>query len=132
MKKTTLISIVIAIVIIGGAIVFASASKNGTGSNTPSINNVSILDGKQIIEIQAKGGYSPRTTLAKADMPTVIKVSTNGTFDCSSAITIPSLGYRNNLPPTGEVLIDVPPQKAGTKLQGLCAMGMDNFSIEFH
>ena len=130
-NKTTLISILFVVVLIIGAIIFTSNNKGSTG-NISEGNNVSIVDGKQIITISAKGGYSPRTTIAKADMPTVIKVDTKSTFDCSSALAIPSLGYRNNLPPSGETLIDVSPQKAGTKLQGICAMGMYNFSIDFN
>lgn len=94
-------------------------------------NNVSIVDGKQVIEISARGGYAPRISTARAGMPTVIKVKTAGTFDCSSALTIPTLGYRTNLPASGETLIDVPPQQPGAKLQGLCAMGMYNFAIDF-
>lgn len=100
-----------------------------TGSSVP--NNVSVVDGKQIVTITAKGGYSPRMTTAKADMPTTIKVVTRGTFDCSSALTIPSLSYQKNLPSTGETLIDVPPQSKGTTLKGLCSMGMYSFSIKF-
>ena len=126
--KPTVISILIVIILIGGAIFFSN--KNDDLNNN--INNVGVVDGKQIIEINAKGGYFPRTTTAKAGMPTVIKVKTGGTFDCSSALTIPSLGYRTNLPSSGETLIDVSPQKVGAKLQGLCAMGMYNFSIEFN
>ena len=70
-----------------------------------------VVDGKQVIEIKAKGGYTPREILAKADMPTVIKVKTQGTFDCSSALVIPSLNYRSNLSPSGVTEIEVPPQK---------------------
>ena len=91
-----------------------------------------MVDGKQIITINAKGGYSPKLTTAKAVMPTVINMKTQGTFDCSSALTIPSLGISKNLPPTGETLIDVPPQNAGTTLQGHCSMGMYNFAINFN
>ena len=132
--KTTTISIGIAAVLIGGALLLSSGGKNsnGTPSDISATNNVSIVDGKQIITINAKGGYSPRVTTAKADIPTVIKVDTQGTFDCSSALTIPSLGYRANLPPSGETAIDVPPQKAGTAMRGLCAMGMYNFSVNFN
>ncbi|TSD03434.1 MAG: hypothetical protein Athens071416_115 [Parcubacteria group bacterium Athens0714_16] len=133
--KTITTSVVLAIIIIGGAILLGGGNnKNSNDQNTnPSqiVNNVSVIDGKQIIEIRAKGGYSPRTTTAKADIPTVIKIETQGTFDCSSALVIPSLGYRENLPPSGETLIDLPPQKAGSKLQGLCTMGMYNFIINF-
>ena len=129
--KTTAISIFVAAVLIGGAILFSSGGKD-SNTNTASANNVNIVDGKQIITISAKGGYSPKVTSAKAGMPTVIKVDTNGTFDCSSALTIPSLGYRNNLPPSGETAIDVPPQKAGVTMRGLCAMGMYNFAVNFN
>jgi len=127
MKKTA-ISILVAVILIGGTI-FLTRGNNNLNNN---INNVSIVDGKQIITINAKGGYAPQITTAKADMPTIIKMDTRGTFDCSSALVIPSLNYRKSLPPSGETLIDVPPQKAGTKLQGLCAMGMYNFSINFN
>ncbi|MDP3963330.1 MAG: cupredoxin domain-containing protein [bacterium] len=130
--KTTAISILVAAVLIGGAIVFSSGNKSSSSDNTQAANNVSIVDGKQIITINAKGGYSPRLTTAKADMPTIIKVATNGTFDCSSALTIPSLGYRTNLPPSGSTDVKVPPQKAGTIMRGLCAMGMYNFSVIFN
>ncbi len=94
-------------------------------------SNVSVVDGKQIITITAKGGYLPKTTTAKAGMPTVIKVVTNGTFDCSSAVSIPSIKYQKNLPQTGETLIDVPTQTAGTTINGTCSMGMYNFAIKF-
>ena len=129
--KTTVISILVAGVLIGGAIML-SGGKDSSNDTQQAANNVSIVDGKQIITINAKGSYSPKITTAKADMPTVIKMTTQGTFDCTSALTIPSLGYRGNLPPSGETLIDVPPQKAGTKLQGLCAMGMYNFAVNFN
>ncbi len=127
-NKITLLSIIFAAVLIFGA-VFLVGNDDSTGEEG---NNVSIVDGKQIITINAKGGYAPRKTSAKADVSTVIKMDTKGTFDCSSALVIPSLGYRKNLPPAGETLIDLPPQKAGSKLQGLCAMGMYSFSIEFN
>lgn len=122
--------IIFGAILIGGAIIFLS---NGANTGTTSLqNNVSIVDGKQIIEINAKGGYLPRNTIAQANMPTVIKVKTRGTFDCSAAIAIPSLGYRKNLPSSSDTLIDVPPQKEGSVLQGLCAMGMYSFSIKFN
>ena len=128
--KTTVISVLVAVILIGGAVMFSGGNNSSTEGGAA--NNVSIVDGKQIITVNAKGGYSPRVTTAKADMPTVFKVETQGTFDCSSALVIPSLGYRSNLPPSGETLIDVPPQKAGTTMRGLCAMGMYNFAVSFN
>lgn len=128
--KTTVISILVAGVLIGGAIMFSSGKD--VSDTEQAVNNVSIVNGKQIITINAKGGYSPRVTTAKADIPTVIKVATNGTFDCSSALAIPSIGYRENLSPSGATEIEVPSQKVGTTMQGLCAMGMYNFAIHFN
>ncbi len=130
--KYTALSILIAGVLIGGAIILTGGNKNKTARIEQATNNVTVIDGRQIITINAKGGYSPRITTAKAGMPTLIKVATNGTFDCSSALTIPSIGYRANLSPSGVTDVEVPPQKAGTRLQGLCAMGMYNFSVNFN
>lgn len=131
--QTTIISILAATVLIGGAIIFSGGSKDSNNAIVPqAANNVSVVDGKQVIIINAKGGYSPKVTTAKAGVPTIIKVNTQGTFDCSSVLTIPSLGYRSNLPPSGETLINVPAQSAGTSMRGLCAMGMYNFIINFN
>ncbi len=127
--KFIIISILVATVIIGGTIILLQ--KNTPSSVRAASSTVSVVDGKQIVSITAKGGYSPRTNTAKAGVPTIIRVTTNSTFDCSSALTIPSIGYRKNLPLSGVTDIELPPQQAGTTLQGLCSMGMYNFSINF-
>ena len=111
---------------------FISGNKDSGNDGNQILNNVSMVDGKQIITINAKGGYSPKITTAQAGIPTVIVMTTKGTFDCASALTIASVGYRGNLPPSGVTRIDIPPQEAGAKLQGLCAMGMYNFAINFN
>lgn len=129
--KPTIISIVIAALLIGGASFYAIRSSGNDGDKSPG-NNVTTADGKQVVEISAKGGYLPRVNTAKANTPTVLKVRTNGTFDCSASLTIPSLGYRKILPPSGETLIEVPPQEPGSVLRGLCSMGMYNFEVRFN
>jgi plastocyanin domain-containing protein len=93
-------------------------------------NNVTIVDGKQIVEINAKGGYFPRISQAKADIPTIIRFNTSNTFDCSASIRIPSVGVSKILPNTGSTDIDIGVQKAG-KFRGSCGMGMYPFEIEF-
>lgn len=128
--KATSISIIVAGLLIGGIILLVSAGK--TSESNIKTDNVSVVDGKQIIEIGAKGGYAPKVSIAKADIPTILRVQTRGTFDCSSALTIPSIGYRANLPPSGVTKIEVPAQKSGATLQGLCAMGMYNFKVQFN
>lgn len=106
-----------------------SADTEQVQSETP-VNNVSQKDGKQIIEITAKGGYSPKKSIAKAGVPTILKFKTKGTYDCSSALTIPSLNISKNLPGTGETEIEIGSQGVG-KLAGTCSMGMYSFEIDF-
>ncbi len=129
-KKLT-INIIFGTVFLAAVAMFALAGNNFTSPAHPPKNNVSVLGERQIIEIMAKGGYVPKNSVAKADMPTVIKFNTQGTFDCSSSVRIPALGLSKNLPPDGATELEVPPQKAGTTLNGLCVMGMYKFSIDF-
>ena len=122
-------AILIGAVFIGGAILFTSGSKSAAPA--PTANNVSVTSGKQIVEIGVKGGYTPQLSTAKADMPTVLRMKTNGTFDCSSGVVIPSLGIRQILPSTGSTDIEIPAQKSGTTLNGFCVMGMYHFVVNF-
>lgn len=129
--KPTAIAILIGALLIGGAIVYSNKAAN-IAQSAPDANNVSVSNGAQIIEIEVKGGYSPKVSTAKADMPTVLRMKTNGTFDCSSGVTIPSLGIRQILPASGDTDIQVPPQRAGTTLNGVCVMGMYHFAVNFN
>lgn len=126
--KATIISIIVAIVLIGGA--FMLAKNGGDTGQAANANNVSIVDGKQIIEINAKGGYQPRKSVAKAGIPTIIRFNTKGTFDCSSAVRIPSLNISKSLPQSGVTDIDIGSGELG-KLKGSCGMGMYPFEVEF-
>ena len=97
-----------------------------------SSENIRLESNKQIILITAKGGYLPKNTLAKANIPSVLKVNTQGTYDCSASLVIPELNFKQFLPPQGETQIEIPPQKPGTKITGLCSMGMYNFTLNFN
>lgn len=126
--KVTAITITVIGIIIGG--VFVLANNNNSRVFLSNANNVSNIDGKQIIEITAKGGYQPQKSFAKAGIPTVIRFKTNGTFDCSSSVRIPSLNIAKSLPQTGSTDIDIGISKTST-LEGLCSMGMYHFEIDF-
>jgi plastocyanin domain-containing protein len=125
--KPIVISILVAVVLIGGAFAFTRKSDTTTVADA---NNVTVVDGKQIVEISAKGGYHPRKSSAKAGIPTIIRFDTNGTFDCSSSVRIPSMNISKSLPQTGKTDIDVGSQEVAT-LQGTCGMGMYPFEVEF-
>jgi plastocyanin domain-containing protein len=126
--KTIIGSIVIAVLIIGGALLYVGKDSNTTSN--PPVNNVSIMDGKQIIDMTVKGGYEPRKSVAKAGVPTVIRFNTNNSYDCSIAVRIPSLSISENLKPTSSTDISIGTPQAGL-LRGMCAMGMYSFEIEF-
>lgn len=126
--KMIVASVVIAAAIIFGAFVLVN-NKSQTENSVPA-QNVTVVDGKQIIEIEARGGYSPRKSVAKAGLPTILRFKTGGTFDCSASIRIPSLNISQILPQTGTTDIDLGTQKLGT-LQGTCGMGMYPFSVDF-
>ncbi len=137
MKKNIRIigtAILLAIAALTAGMYFGARTNNASRNipEKPVVKNDAVnTDGKQIIEISVKGGYSPKVSTAKAGVPTVIRLITNNTFDCSSSISIPSIGYRKNLPRTGTTDVDVPVQIAGTKLHGSCSMGMYSFVVNF-
>ncbi|MFZ2831531.1 MAG: cupredoxin domain-containing protein [Minisyncoccia bacterium] len=129
--KPIVFAFIIAGALMGGAFLFKNG-KNSTNTDTPPpANNVSIVEGKQIIEIRAKGGYQPRKSVAKAGVPTIVKFNTSGTFDCSSSVRIPSMNISKILPQTGVTDIELGIAKVGI-LQGTCGMGMYPFEIDFH
>ena len=131
-----IIAIILSAVAIFFAINYTSKSSNADSNITENnkieenANNVSVVDGKQIIGIKAKGGFSPEHSFAKAGIPTILRVSTSGTFDCSSAIRISEMNISQNLPISGSTDIDIGVQKVGT-FQGTCGMGMYPFDIKF-
>ena len=131
MNKTVSIIITLTLVI-GISIVFLGDSKSSNNAGTDgSVQNVEIKDGVQYITINAKGGYSPKVSTAKADIPTKLIIKTDGTYDCSASLVIRSIGFQKILPQTGEEIIDLGTPKAGVPLQGVCGMGMYSFIINF-
>ena len=126
--KATTTSIIVAVILIGAAVVLSQS--DFSPSDDVLVNNVSLVEGQQIIEIQAKGGYQPRKSIAKAGLPTILRFKTSGTFDCSSAVRIPSLSIRRTLALAGVTDIEIGNSQPGT-LKGSCGMGMYPFEIDF-
>ena len=136
--KSTAISIIVAAILIAGAIYISKDKpqlENNTQVQTQTENitptdNVTIENGKQIVLINAKGGYSPRKSIAKTGIPTILRFSTNNTFDCSSFIRISSMNINKALPQSGTTDIDLGISKERI-LSGTCGMGMYSFEIDF-
>ncbi len=131
MSKTISIIITLGLIVTLFIIFSGSSTPINNAKQTGLAQNIEIKNGVQYITINARGGYSPLVTNAQAGIPTKLIMKTNGVYDCSSALVIRSLNYQQMLPQTGETEIDVGIPKAGVPLQGLCAMGMYNFTINF-
>jgi len=130
MSKTVSIVITLALAISIG-IIFSGGSESGN-SSTEAVQNSEIKDGIQYVTIDAKGGYSPRVSMAEAGIPTKLIVKTDGTYDCSASLVIRSLGFQKILSQTGEEIIDIGIPKSGQSLQGVCGMGMYSFQVRFN
>ncbi len=100
--------------------IIASLFPGSFGIPTPA----TVVDGKQEItmDVSAKG-YTPNYFTAQSGQPIRLKFITNDTFSCARLFTIPSLGIDQELPLTGETVIDLPAQKAGD-VYFTCSMGM--------
>lgn len=135
----TYIAITVAVVLVIGAFTLSMLGNGGVETQTGAQGNVqaggmspnvTMVDGKQIIMIDVKGGYKPGKSVAKAGVSTIIRFKTNGTFDCSSSIRIPSLNVSQVLPQAGATDINAGTSTVGV-LQGMCGMGMYRFEVEF-
>ena len=135
MKNKAPIIIIIAGLVIGFGIIFLGGAKgNNTSANNVaqgSTDNITVKDGVQYITVNAKGGYSPRVTTAKAGIPTKLIMKTDGTYDCSAALSIRAVGFQKILQKTGEETIDLGTPTAGSPIQGVCGMGMFSFVVNF-
>lgn len=123
-------ALAVSITVIGLAFWLVSP-KPDTNAGNVAEPTATIVGDTQFVDITAKGGYSPRVVIAKAGVPTVLRVTTNGTFDCSASVVIPKLSYQKFLQPSGIEDIAISAEQATGTLQGLCAMGMYNFQIKF-
>lgn len=99
--------------------------------STVPTSNVFDENGIQIIEVTAKGGYSPYETKAKALLPTILRFVTDDTFDCSSSVIIPDLRIRKRLPLSGKTDIQLPTIPENTTVTVYCGMGMYYFNLNF-
>ncbi len=82
------------------------------------------VNGKQqaFIEVSYDGYKSDVSTL-KAGVPVELTLKTNEVYSCAIAFTIPKLGIRKTLKPTGSETISFTPTQKG-RLVYTCSMGM--------
>jgi hypothetical protein len=76
-------------------------------------------------------GYFPRTLTAPAGQALKLALVTDNTTSCARDFVIPALDYYELLPKSGTVMVDIPPQEAGSVLPFTCSMGMYSGQIVF-
>jgi uncharacterized protein len=96
----------------------ASSSPSSSNSNRVWIN---VLN----------SGYQPNRLTAPAGQPIQLVMVSKNVQSCSRAFVIPSLNLYKLLPATGETVLNLPAQAAGSSLQFTCSMGMYNGVINF-
>lgn len=131
MQKDTKIALGFTVFIVGLVFVGTFLSGPGVSTDFSGGNAVAVEDGVQVITIGVKGGYSPNRIEAKAGVPTELRFVTNGTYDCSSVLAIPPLGYQKTLASTGIERVTLGSNQATGTLKGQCAMGMYHFEVAF-
>lgn len=113
----------------------AATTGNGTetAAGTETTAETTNPQTQQIIEVTARsGGYSPRKIEAKAGVPTILVMKSDGAYGCERAFNIPDLNIGEILPENGQTQFDLGTQAKGTKLLGVCSMGMYYFQIFFN
>ncbi|MFA5997673.1 MAG: cupredoxin domain-containing protein [Candidatus Paceibacterota bacterium] len=132
MQKNTIVSILFSVAIVGGAFYFVTLAPDASSRDTEAAQtqNTEMRDGVQYVTLTAKGGYFPKLSSIKPDIPTKLIVKTSGTYDCSASLVMHSVGFQKVLAPTQEEVIDLGTPKPGEKIQGVCSMGMYNFQIQ--
>ncbi len=80
--------------------------------------------------IATSQAYSPQAIQAKAGQPYKLVIDSQSNRGCGRALVIPALNLQATLPETGQFVIDLPAQPAGT-LRITCTMGMYNSRIQY-
>ena len=114
-----------------------AAETSGSGTETTAATETTAETtnpaAQQIVEVTAGGGgYWPRKIEAKAGVPTILVMKSEGAYGCERAFNIPDLSIGEILPENGQTKFDLGTQAKGTKLLGVCSMGMYYFQIFFN
>lgn len=128
----THLKFVLGAVLLVGGVYWLGQNGGGSSSSTSGAasSNVVVENGAQVVTITAKGGYVPTVSTVQAGIPTTLRFDTAGTYDCSAAVRIPSLGISKSLPANGSTDIVIGVLNAGDSVRGTCGMGMYHFELD--
>lgn len=112
-------------------IVFIRLTSANTSDAFYTSGTVTIVDGVQIINLNARLGFNPSRIQAQSNIPTKLIVETKNTFDCTAYLNIPQINFSKFLPPTGLTEIDLHSMQSGEELEGYCGSNTYKFVIRF-
>ncbi|CCG02811.1 sulfite exporter TauE/SafE family protein [Blastococcus saxobsidens] len=109
----------------------AASSSTSAGSTESAGAVTTDATGSQVITLDVTDyAYEPARVEAKAGVPTTLVLRTNDTQGCTRAFVIPSGGFQQVLPATGNTEVPLGKPQPGI-LRYTCSMGMYGGSIDF-
>jgi hypothetical protein len=130
--KYLFMAVIFVLMISAGYLVACSSNSGDSSVSEDSAQETVDLEGKQVVEIIARGGYSPESVDVEALVPTVLLIKSQNAFGCERAFRLPQFKFGTTLPVNGETYIELGTFEAGTKIVGTCSMGMYSFIINFN
>ena len=132
-KLKKIITTIMIILVLAAVLFIFTSCGTSTAAETETTAETTNSKTQQIIEVTAQGGgYSPRKIEAKAGVPAILVMKSDGAYGCERAFYIPDLNIGEILPENGQTKFDLGTQPKGTKLVGVCGMGMYYFQIFFN
>jgi len=86
--------------------------------------------GRQVVEVNVRGGYDPDAIVARAGLPLRLVFTRNDDDVCSERVVFSDPRLDRRLAPTGTTIIDLPARPPG-EVRFTCGMGRYRGSIEF-
>jgi len=102
-----------------------------SSDSTPATQATQKEGAQQAVIQVANDSYTPTNVRATAGMPLQLVFATSEVTGCTRTVVVPVLHIEKVLPATGTETIEVPAQKAGSKLRWVCGMGMYSGSVTF-
>jgi plastocyanin domain-containing protein len=82
-----------------------------------------VVQGKQVLHVTVKGGYSPDTLVVKRGRPVRIEFNRQETSGCSDTVVFGDFGISRPLPAFETTAVEFTPEKAG-QFSFTCGMNM--------
>ncbi len=115
----------------GAAVSEPAANQPAIPQGVSPVPGVTSSGGK-VAQINVENyGYSPEVLILPANQEIELHLVSNGTRSCSRAFVIPAIDIQALLPETGEKVVTIPAQAAGTSIDFMCSMGMYTGVMQF-